>query len=315
LLQALKDYNFERFYLASMPVSTKPRRKKQLGSYPAATVMLSITLALTLTGLNILLLLQGNQLSKGIQEQLEMYVYLDRYLPSDKPIRFDSIFASRQYLLRKNGTPQVQFISKELAAQRFMAEAGEDFINFLGENPLRDMYIVRIQAQYLEEDKLREIQRDLEDIPGIFEVTYQASLIRKVQENLTRIALILSAFCLLLIGAIIVMIHNTIRLAMFSQRFLIRSMQLVGATAGFIRRPFLTRAVFQGLLAGMLASLFLYGMLYYANQWLEGISLYSDYLSLSLVFSAICLVGSLLSGVSAWLAVNKYLSLSLDELY
>jgi cell division transport system permease protein len=290
-------------------------RKKHLGSYPFLTVLLSLILALFVLGLCGLLLWQGNRLSRSIQENIEVYVYLDHELAPPDLARIDSQLKQKNYLLRKNNMPQVQFISKEAAAQKFMAEAGEDFISFLGENPLRDLYAVKINPDFFQKEQLKAIQSEIEKIPGVFEVVYQENLIDEVQRNIRRIAWVLVAFAVVLLATIVILINNTIKLAMFSQRFLIRSMQLVGATAPFIRRPFLLRAAGQGALGGVMASGLLWGVLQYANSQVEGLSALQDSVSLGILFLIIVLAGSGVGVASAYFSVNRYLEMPLEELY
>lgn len=159
------------------------------------------------------------------------------------------------------------------------------------------------------------IAKELEAQPGVFEVSYMTDLVDSINKNLFKVSLIMGGFILILIVTVIMLINNTIRLALFSQRFLIRSMQLVGATRGFIRKPFLIRAFFFGILAGVLASAILYALLEYTKGNIEGFASLQNTEQMLLLFVGLTITGGCLSGISTLRSVNKYLNMSLDELY
>jgi cell division transport system permease protein len=310
--------------MSKLPNDRKKRRKRNLGSYPSGTVVFTITLALFVMGLCGLLLLQGKKLVQTIQENIEVYVYLDNFLTAEQLHKTDSLLRRKPYVLIKNDSVQVQFISKDVAAQRLIAGAGEDYISFLGENPLRDGYVLKIKPEFYQNDKIKEVRDDLEKTEGVFEAEYAEVLIDNIQRNLGRIAWFLVGFTLVLLLAIVILINNTIRLAMFSQRFLVRSMQLVGATQAFIQRPFLIRAGWQGLLSGVLASGMLLLLIPLINLLdfdetislqLRQIGILQDWFSVVLLFGILCVLGLLIGTASAYLAVRRYLQSSLDELY
>jgi cell division transport system permease protein len=228
-----------------MSKTSRPTRKKKLGRYPQLMVIFSNTVALFVVGLFGMLLLHAARLSDKVKENLEMQVYLDRDLTETQLVRLQKTFALKEYIAYKGSQPQVRFYSKEEGAKDFIKGTGEDFLNFLGENPLRDAYILRLNPDFTETAKLKQIKADLENTEGVFEVQYVENLFNSINQNLRKISLILLAFAVILTIVVIVLIHNTIKLALYSQRFLIRSMQLVGATALFIQRPFLNRATIQ----------------------------------------------------------------------
>ena len=240
---------------------TKPSRKKKLGRYPQLMVIFSITLALFVIGLFGILLIHAARLSDKVKENLEMQVYLDRDLTEMQLVRLQKTFSLKEYIAYDGSKPQVRFYSKEDGAKEFIKGTGEDFLNFLGENPLRDAYILRINPEFAESSKLKTIQKDLESIDGVFEVQYVENLFNSINQNLKKLSLILLSFAAILTLVVVILINNTIKLALYSQRFLIRSMQLVGATAYFIQRPFLNRATTQGVISGLLASI-----LYFARD-------------------------------------------------
>jgi cell division transport system permease protein len=162
---------------------------------------------------------------------------------------------------------------------------------------------------------MKLIKQDVEKIPGVFEATYVENLVEEINRNIYRISFVLLVFAALLLFTITILINNTIKLALFSQRFLIRSMQLVGATSWFIQKPFLMRSVWQGLLSGVLASILLFILLQYANTQIEELELLQVQEQIFMLLAGLCLMGPFVSLLSSYRSVNKYLQMSLDELY
>ncbi|AHJ98676.1 cell division protein FtsX [Hymenobacter swuensis] len=293
----------------------QPTRKKKLGSYPHLMVVFSITLALLIIGLFGLLLIHAQKVSTLVKENLEMQVYLERGLPETQLLRLQQDFARKPYVAVKNGQGQVRFLSKEEGAKQLIDQTGEDFQQFLGDNPLRDAYLIKINADFADAKNLVRIKQELAQEEGVFEVEYVESLITSVNENLRNVSLVLLGFAAVLTFVVVVLINNTIKLALFSQRFLIRSMQLVGATPSFIQWPFLRRAVWQGLVSGLLAGLLLLALLQYAYLQLAELRLLQDVRLFGALAVALVLLGMGIGFLSSWRAVRKYLSMSLDELY
>lgn len=298
-----------------MQQDKKYKKKKKLGSYPYFSVVFSITLALFVIGLFGLLLLHANQLKELIRQNVEVQVYLNKFITENERIKINKTIAGKEFVLTEDGAPQIVYISKEEAAQEFIEETGEDFTNFLGENPLRDAYTVKIKTEYHDKDKLRGIKEELESISGVFEVTYMENLINSINNNVTKISLFLAGFAIILLLTVIMLINNTIKLALFSQRFLIRSMQLVGATASFIQKPFLLRASLHGILGGIFASIVLISLLQYANQEIEDLAQLQDPKEMLILFISLIVIGGFIGLLSTFRSVKKYLKMSLDELY
>ncbi len=293
----------------------KPTRKKKLGSYPHVMVIFTITLALFVIGLFSTLLIHAGKLSDVVKQSIEVQVYLDFDLTQTQLARMKNIFSQKEYIAYLNQEPQVRFFSKEEGAKEFIQESGEDFMAFLGDNPLRDAYILNINPDFADSQHLKKIKAELEEIDGVYEVQYVASLIDSINQNLKKISIILLSFAAILVLVVIILINNTIKLAMFSQRFLIRSMQLVGATSGFIQRPFMNRAILQGLISGLLASGMLLGLLTYAYYQINELYLLRDETKLIILAGLLILLGMVIGYISSYRAVRKYMRLSLDELY
>jgi cell division transport system permease protein len=295
--------------------SRSPTRKKKLGSYPHTMVVFSITLALLVIGLFGLLLIHAHKLSNLVKENLEMQVYLDRDLPEAQLLRLQQDFSRKPYIAYKDRQPQVRFLSKEEGARQFIEQTGEDFQQFLGDNPLRDAYIIRINSEYADSLNLRKIEQELRAESGVHEVQYVQSLITSINQNVRKLSLVLLGFAVVLTLVVTVLINNTIKLALFSQRFLIRSMQLVGATTFFIQRPFLRRATWQGFVSGTLAALILLALQQYAYLEVDELRLLLDERLIGALMVFMVLLGCVIGFFSSYRAVRKYLGMSLDDLY
>ncbi len=295
-------------------------RKKKLGSYPYISVVLSITLALFVIGVFGLLMIYSKELERVVLENVKIQVYLKSNISEDQKKEIEKIL-SNHYFTSKNlpasPTPvnSIQFVSKEEAAKSFIKETGEDFQTFLGENPLRDVFLVGVNPIYHDKRSMAKIKGEVEKITGVFQVHFDKNVIASINENVAKIGLLLLGLSTLLLITVVLLINNTLRLALFSQRFLIRSMQLVGAKRWFIQWPFLIRACLHGLLAGLLASTMLIAVISFANKRIEDLSLIQNTNRIALLFGALTLLGILVAFASTFRAVRKYLKLSLDELY
>lgn len=293
----------------------KTRKKHKLGSYPFVSVVFSITLALFVIGLFGMMVLHAKKLTTIIQENIEVQVFLHKQLASNEINRISRTIGSKNYVLKKDNIPIIRMITKEEAAQQFIENTGEDFKEFLGDNPLRDLFVVNIKPEYQSSDSLKMIQKEIYTIQGVYEVSYVESLVESINENLIKIGVILVGFFTALLIVVIILINNTIKLALFSQRFLIRSMQLVGATGRFIRNPFLKRASWYGFLSGIFSSLILWGVMTYMDQRVEDLQQLHDAKSLAILYFSLITLGMIVGYLSTQRAVRKYLKLSLDELY
>ncbi|WP_420151603.1 cell division protein FtsX [Spirosoma sp.] len=291
------------------------RTKKKVGTYPSGIILFSLTLALFLVGFCGLLAIQSKQLVTYIRENYEVRVFLDKGLSSKKVGALSRTIAEQPYVLITNGEPQITLVTKDEAAKEFIAETKEDFSKFLGENPLRDSYRVKLNEAYFEEAKLQEVKQDLEQINGVFEVVYQENLVDNINRNITKIYIVMSAFALALLLIIVVLMNNTIRVAIHSQRLLIRSMQLVGATNSFITRPFLGRGMWQGFLAGILAIMLLLVGWEIAKHNLPELGAFQDLTKVAALMAGLVGLGVLIGFLSTFQAVHRYLGLTLDELY
>lgn len=290
-------------------------RKKKLGSYPYLSVVLSITLALFVIGVFGLLMIYSQELERVVRENVKIQVYLKNHINEAQHLQIQKNLSSRYFITKKNPQSAIQFISKEEAAKQFIKDTGEDFQKFLGENPLRDAFLITIDPAYHDKASLNKIKSEVEKINGVFQVYYVENVIDSINKNVTKIGFILGGIAILLLLTVVLLINNTLRLALFSQRFLIRSMQLVGAKRWFIQQPFLVRASFHGLIAGVIASSLLMLLVSLANKRIEDLSLIQNSNRITLLLGSLVIVGIFVAVLSTYRAVRKYLKLSLDELY
>lgn len=296
---------------------TTKKRKKILGSFPYATVIFSITLSLSVIGVFGLILINAQSIKKIIHNQVgEVQVYVHNHINDSLMTGFKLNLYKKNYLAKDvTGVPEIIYISKEEAKEEYIKQTGQDFTKIIDENPLRASYTIHIAEKYTDSSSMNFIIKDLNLEPAVYEVIYEEALLKKVTRNIRNAGIVLGAFALLLTIVTFFLINNTIKLALYSQRFLIRSMQLVGARPFFIQKPFVYRAIMQGAISGILASILLFALQQYAFATIEDLQkLYVPELTYML-YCALVITGALIGLISSFLSVRKYMFLSLDDLY
>lgn len=293
----------------------KASGQKKLGSYPLAGVIFSITLALFVTGVFGVLVIYSSTLEKMVRENVRVQIYLKNGLTESQRTQLEKKIEALPYINRQSKNPTIKFVSKEEAARQFIAETGEDFTKLLGENPLHDAYLININPAYHSRDEMEKIKKEIESMNGIFQVFYVEDLIESINKNITTISLVLAALIAIFLVVVLLLINNTIRLALFSQRFLIRSMQLVGARNGFIQKPFLLRSVLYGLLGGLLASAGIWALTQYAYYKIGDLKELENLTWMLILMGVLVLSGILVSTLSTYFSIRKYLKMSLDDLF
>ncbi|RAV98107.1 cell division protein FtsX [Pseudochryseolinea flava] len=287
-------------------------RKKRLGGYPALGVVFSIFLALVVLGMFGQMLIYSNGFERMVRDNVNVKVYLKSTLTESQRKQLEKTLASKNYIAKTDEA--ITFISREDAEKELIKEIG-DYKQILGENPLKDAYIVKIDPIHQDTTQLKAIQTEIEKMNGVVEATYEKHLYDQVNKNFTKISIGLLILAGLLIGAIFLLVFNTLRLALFSQRFLIRSMQLVGARKWFIQRPFLFRAAGYGLLSGILAGVFLYSFFNFAERVLSELQTLNDRQNFYQLLVVLVIFGMIVAVGSTYLAIRRYLKMSLDQLY
>lgn len=282
-------------------------KRKLRSSY--ATTIISISLVLFLLGIIGFLYLNANRLSVYVKENLGFTILINDNAREAEVIRLQKILNAAAYVR------VAEYINKDQAAETLKEELGEDFVEFLGYNPLLASIEVKLAADWANPDSMARIEAQINSFPQVKEVYYQKNLLDAIHENVKRITIVLAIFSLLLLLIAIALINNTIRLSVYSRRFLINTMQLVGATRGFIRKPFLLKSMLHGLagatVAIVLLSIFIYGL---SNE-MNGVIGFSNILLIAVLFLIVIGIGIFITLISTFFAVNKYLRLKTDQLY
>ena len=293
------------------------KRKKILGSYPYTTVIFSITLSLTVIGLFGLILINAQSIKAIINNQLgEVQIYVHNHISDSLSNSFKSELYSKNYIsLKSSGKPTIEFISREKAKNEYIRQTGQDFTKIIDENPLRASYIIHIAEEHTDSLSMDYIIKDLNASPAVYEVIYEAALLQKVNRNIRNAGLILAGFAILLTLVTVFLINNTIKLALYSQRFLIRSMQLVGAKPFFIQKPFIYRAMMHGAIGGVLASGLLFGLQQYAFVTIQDLQKLYMPEKTYILYGTLIFTGTLIGFISSFRSVRKYMYMSLDDLY
>ncbi len=273
------------------------------------TLVISVSLVLFLLGVLGFVLINAHELSDYFRESLSFSVMLD-----DEAKEAD-IRMLQKDLDAKKYVKSTEYVSKEEAAVKMQEELGEDFINFLGDNPLPPTIDVYLFADYTSPDSVSKIEKYVLEYPFVKEIYYRDSLLFLINENVKKISLFLLVISTFLFLIALTIINNTIRLSVYSRRFLIRTMQLVGATKSFIRRPFIIQSALQGLIAALLAMCLLMGLLYMIEKEFFLMFTYESTRLLILLGVFIIVVGILINIISTFFSVNRYLSISEDKLY
>jgi cell division transport system permease protein len=273
------------------------------------STVISISLVLLMIGLLGLIIVHGRNLSNYVKENIVLNVIINE---GTKEV---DILSLQKQIEANNYVKSTQYISKELAARNLTQDLGEDFIKFLGYNPLLSSIDVYMKADFANNQSIEILSKQLQKNPLINEVRYQKSLVDMINQNIRTISLVILGFGAVLLIIAVALINNTIRLAIYSQRFLIKSMQLVGATRGFIRGPFIMYGLIHGVIAGLIAIILLVLTLYFAQQQIPELVILKNYFEFGLVFLGVIGVGILISTTSTYFAVTKYLKLKIYDLY
>lgn len=282
-------------------------RRRLRSSY--ITSLISITLVLFMLGLVGVLLLNAHRISEMVKESISFSVILKENVKEAEILKLQKDLDAKRYI------KSTEYVPKDKAAKAFQQELGEDFVSFLGYNPLLSSIEVRLYADYTNSDSLRVIEKQLEKYDQVKEVYYQKSLVHLINDNVKKISLVVLLFCGLLFIIAVSLINNTIRLSIYSRRFLINTMKLVGATNNFIRKPFLMKSVLHGIYGTVIAIGLLLGCLYWAENQMQDIIQFTDKEMLFVLFVILLVIGILINLVSTYFAVNKFLKLKTDDLY
>ncbi|MFN2260843.1 MAG: cell division protein FtsX [Psychroflexus sp.] len=285
----------------------KYQKRRLITSY--FSVVISIALVLFLVGLLALLVLNTKKVADHFKEQIALNVYLK---DTAKEVEIDQLQKS---LALAEYTKSIEFVSKEEAAKSFSKEIGEDFMDFLGYNPLQNSIDIYFNADYVSEVQIAEISRDLSGKDFVDEIIYDKPLIALLNDNIKRLSFWILVVSTLLTFIAVLLINSSIRLSVYAKRFTIKTMQMVGATKGFIRRPFIWKSVKLGIIGSVLAMIGMAVVLYYLDKSFSELQLIADELMLAAIFAGVLLLGILISWFSTFFATQRFLNLKTDELY
>jgi len=297
----------QSFNNARMAYKEKGTKRRLRSSY--ITSVISISLVLFMLGVMGLLILNAKQLSNYVKENIGVSIILKDNVKEVETRRLQKLLDATSYV------KSTEFVDKETAAKELQKELGEDFISFLGYNPLLASIDVKLYAEYANPDSIAVIEKDFIQYSQVQEVYYQKSLVHLVNDNVKRISLIILAFSSLLFIISFTLINNTIRLSIYSQRFIINTMQLVGATRGFIRKPFMGKSLLYGILGALIANSMLSGVIYLSQKELHQVITFNNIEMVGVLFLLILLTGIFITWISTLFAVNKYLRLESRSLY
>lgn len=273
------------------------------------SVIVSIALVLFMVGILGLILLKSNKVANHFKEKVAMTLFLKN------DIKFKSIEQLQDSLNNSAITKRTRYVSKKQAAKEYSKDIGEDFLQFLGTNPLKNSIDLFLKADYVSPEKMTELAKQFNNHKLIAEVSYDKPLIELLTKNIKRISfwlLVISAFFGLIA---IILINSSIRLSIYAKRFNIKTMQMVGATKRFIRRPFIWQSIKLGLLGAVIALLGLAGVVYYLDQFVPALELLKDYISLGYLVGGVLLSAFIITWLSTYFATQRFLNLNTEELY
>ena len=275
----------------------------------SASVVISLSLVLFVIGLLGLVLINAQRLSNYVKENIGFTIMLNEGVNEIEIMNFQKILDAADFA--KSST----FVSKEQATKDLQNDLGEDFVSFLGYSPLLASVDVKLNASYANTDSLAVIKTELNDYPVVHTIFYQENLIDKLNSNVNRLSFFLLSFCILLFVIAFALINNTIRLSVYSKRFLIRTMRLVGATNSFIQKPFLVKGIYQGIYSSIFAIFMLIGSIHLIQSETASMLNITDLKIIGFIFILIFIFGFFLSWISTFFAVRKFIKQNESELY
>lgn len=281
--------------------------KRLLHSYLSSII--SISLVLLIVGVLGVLAVNASAVSSYFKENIRVSVIFEKGTPDSEAQTFMKIVEKESYVKR------AEFVSKERGAEEMKSMLGDDFMEVFDVNPIPLSVDLYLKAEYLESDSLKTISAKLSDMPDVREVAYQESLVKVINQNLEKIGVVLSVVLALLLFISFVLINNTVRLNVYSKRFTIQTMKLVGAKRSFIRRPFIRQGIYQGMIAGVISAIMLVAALFVVKSDINQLFVIFDMKLIALVLVGVILAGITICLISTWIVVNKLLSASADEIY
>lgn len=285
----------------------KYQKRRLITSY--FSVVISIALVLFLLGILGLLVLNTKKVADYFKETIAVGVYFKDTAKDVEMKQLEKTLSLAAY------TKSIKFVSKEEAAAAHSEALGENFVDYLGENPLQNSIDLYLNADFVSAEKVEEIANEIASKDFVEEVTYDKPLISLLNDNIKKISLWILIISGIFTFIAVLLINSSIRLSVYAKRFTIKTMQMVGATKRFIRRPFVWKSVRLGIIGALIAIAGMAGVLYYANKAFPQLTLLDDPLVLGALFGGVFLTGILITWFSTFLATQRFLNLRTDELY
>lgn len=285
----------------------KYQKRRLITSYVSVTV--SISLVLLLMGLLGLLVFNASKLANHFKEKIAISIYLKEDASQTEIQSLQRKFSMSPYVKTS------EFISKDEAAIKYSADIGENFVEFLGYNPLKDAVDISLKAQYVNQNAIERIVNDLQESIVVEEVSYDKPLIQLIDQNIQNASfwLLISSICFTIIS--VLLINSSIRLSIYSKRFIIKTMQMVGATKSFIQKPFIWTNIKLGIYGATISSVILILLLNTIDLNFPEIDIFGDVFGLSVLFISLYGLGILISYLSTQSATQRFLNLRTDRLY
>jgi cell division transport system permease protein len=282
-------------------------RKSLFSSYFSTT--LSISLVLFLFGLLGLLQINTKRLTDYIMENVGVTLILKEDTREVDVLKLQKTLEATSFI------KSTRFVDKQTAADELKKDLGEDFVDFLGYNPLLSSIDVKVNASYTNPESMALLEAQFLKFPEIQEVYYQRNLVKQLNDNVKKLSLIIMVLSAIMFIIFIALINNTIRLSIYAKRYLINSMQLVGATRSFIRFPFVAKSILHGIYGAIIACLMLLMIFFSYQSELKQLIDFQDSISLALLVLGIFLFGIFMTALSTYFAVNKFLRMKFDQLF
>ena len=285
----------------------KFQKRRVISSY--FSVVLSIFLVLFLLGMLGLFVINSKRLSDNFKEEIVMTVFF-------KTEAKDSVLrAFRNELKTASFAKNFEYVSKEVAAKKHMKVIGEDFMQFLGANPLQNSFDIRLKAEYVNDKGITKVVNRLQKNEMIADIVYDKQLVTLVNDNIKNVSFWILFVCSIFAIVSVLLINSSLRLAIYANRFIIKTMQMVGATRAFIRKPFIKQSVYLGLIGSLLAIFAISGFLIYIQTTYPNLGVTEDKLAIFVVLFSVLLLGVLITAVSTYFATQRFLNLRTSDLY
>ncbi|MFN3942958.1 MAG: cell division protein FtsX [Flavobacterium sp.] len=285
----------------------KYQKRRLISSY--FSVVISVALVLFLLGFLGVFMIQSKKLIANFKEQVPVTVFLNKEVTKAEIQELDKYLSVKKYIKKR------EYVSAETAASKHTDIVGEDFMEFLGFNPLEDSFDIELQADYVQMDSIYKIEKELKSFSFVSDVFYDKNLVDLVHENIQKITFWMLVLAGILTVVAILLINSSMRLSIYANRFIIKTMQMVGATKSFIRKPFIWKNIRLGIAGALLAILSLTLLLFYLNEEFPELELLQDPLMIGMVMVGVLVVGILIAWISTFFATQRYLNLKTDDLY